>query len=173
MTEVILSERKYTLEMVGETLREAGTLILVFTPMYELFESHTPAWPILCVNYFSVSHPFMLASNWREEEDDHTTSAIPADRCHVCRPDRFRPDTRQERAHFSNQAATEPTTITPVFDFRLARPRTSRRRHVAALAMLHPEHSQPATAFTPDVVPSLRQQPAADPTRRRPGPRSR
>jgi hypothetical protein len=52
MTEVILSERKYTLEMVGETLREAGTLILVFTPMYELFESHTPAWPILCVELF-------------------------------------------------------------------------------------------------------------------------
>ena len=47
MTEVILSEKKYTLEMVGEMLREAGTLIIVFTPLYELFEPHPPQWQIV------------------------------------------------------------------------------------------------------------------------------
>jgi hypothetical protein len=52
VTEVILAERKYTLEMVGEMLREAGTLILVFTPLYEFFEPHTPEWPIVCAELF-------------------------------------------------------------------------------------------------------------------------
>jgi hypothetical protein len=47
-----LAEKKYTLEMVGEMLREAGTLILVFTPMYELFEQHTPEWPFLFAELF-------------------------------------------------------------------------------------------------------------------------
>lgn len=47
MTEVILAEKKYTLEMVGEMLREAGTLIIVFTPLYQLFEPHTPRWSIV------------------------------------------------------------------------------------------------------------------------------
>lgn len=46
-TEVILAEKKYTLEMVGEMLREAGTLIIVFTPLYELFEPHPPQWSIV------------------------------------------------------------------------------------------------------------------------------
>ena len=47
-----MSDKKYTLEMVGEMLREAGTLILVFTPLYELFEQHTPAWPFVCAELF-------------------------------------------------------------------------------------------------------------------------
>ena len=47
MTEVILAEKKYTLEMVGEMLREAGTPIIVFTPLYELFEPHPPRWTIV------------------------------------------------------------------------------------------------------------------------------
>ena len=33
--------------MVGEMLREAGTLIIVFTPLYELFEPHPPQWQIV------------------------------------------------------------------------------------------------------------------------------
>ena len=44
VTEVILAEKKYTLEMVGKMLREAGTLIIVFAPLYQLFEPHTPYW---------------------------------------------------------------------------------------------------------------------------------
>ena len=47
MTEVILAEKKYTLEMVGEMLREAGTLIIVFAPLYQLFETHAPSWGIV------------------------------------------------------------------------------------------------------------------------------
>jgi hypothetical protein len=42
-----LAEKKYTLEMVGEMLREAGTLIIVFTPLYELFEPYPPRWTIV------------------------------------------------------------------------------------------------------------------------------
>lgn len=42
-----MPEKKFTLEMVGEALREAGTLIVVFAPLYELFESHKPAWSIV------------------------------------------------------------------------------------------------------------------------------
>jgi hypothetical protein len=47
VTEVILAEKKYTLEMAGELLREAGTLIIVFEPRYQLFEPHTPGWGIV------------------------------------------------------------------------------------------------------------------------------
>ena len=47
MTEVILAEKKYTIEMVGEMLREAGTLIIVFAPLYQLFEPHPPSWSIV------------------------------------------------------------------------------------------------------------------------------
>jgi hypothetical protein len=47
VTEVILAETKYTLEMVGGMLREAGTLIIVFAPLYQLFEPHTPRWSIV------------------------------------------------------------------------------------------------------------------------------
>ena len=42
-----MSEKKYTLEMVGEMFREAGTLIIVFAPLYQLFEPHTPRWSIV------------------------------------------------------------------------------------------------------------------------------
>ncbi len=42
-----MAEKKYTLEMVGEMLREAGTLIIVFAPLYQLFEPHTPQWSIV------------------------------------------------------------------------------------------------------------------------------
>jgi hypothetical protein len=47
VTEVILAEKKYTLEMVGEMLREAGTLIIVLAPLYQLFEPHTPQGQIV------------------------------------------------------------------------------------------------------------------------------
>jgi hypothetical protein len=42
-----LSDRKFTLEMIGEALREAGTLIIVFAPLYELFEPRKPSWGIV------------------------------------------------------------------------------------------------------------------------------
>jgi hypothetical protein len=42
-----LSEKKFTNEMIGEALREAGTLVLVFTPLYELFEPKPPKWGIV------------------------------------------------------------------------------------------------------------------------------
>lgn len=42
-----MAEKKYTLEMVGEMLREAGTLIIVFAPLYQLFEPSTPRWSIV------------------------------------------------------------------------------------------------------------------------------
>jgi hypothetical protein len=47
--EVILAEHKYTAEMIGEALREAGTLVIVFTPLYAIFEQHKPGWSILMV----------------------------------------------------------------------------------------------------------------------------
>lgn len=42
-----MAERKFTLEMIGESLREAGTLVIVFTPLYELFERDRAAWYIV------------------------------------------------------------------------------------------------------------------------------
>jgi len=42
-----LSEKKYTLEMIGEALRESGILVLVFVPLYELFEHDHPVWYIV------------------------------------------------------------------------------------------------------------------------------
>ena len=42
-----MAEKKYTFEMVGEMLREAGTLIIVFAPLYQLFEPHAPQWSIV------------------------------------------------------------------------------------------------------------------------------
>jgi hypothetical protein len=44
-----LPNKKYTLEMIGEALREAGTLVIVFTLLYELFEHDRPAWFIVLV----------------------------------------------------------------------------------------------------------------------------
>lgn len=32
--------------MGGEALREAGTLVIVFSPMYDLFEPTRPTWGI-------------------------------------------------------------------------------------------------------------------------------
>jgi len=42
-----LHSKKFTLEMIGESLREAGTLVIVFTPLYELFEPKRPDWGIV------------------------------------------------------------------------------------------------------------------------------
>ncbi|HTC46389.1 MAG TPA: hypothetical protein VK722_03675 [Candidatus Aquilonibacter sp.] len=42
-----MAEKKFRLEMVGEMLREAGTLIIVFAALYQLFEPHTPQWSIV------------------------------------------------------------------------------------------------------------------------------
>ena len=42
-----MSDKKHTDEMVGEALREAGTLVIVFAPLYELFEPHKVDWTIL------------------------------------------------------------------------------------------------------------------------------
>jgi hypothetical protein len=39
-----LSERKYTLEMIGEALREAGILVIVFTLLYEIVETPHANW---------------------------------------------------------------------------------------------------------------------------------
>jgi hypothetical protein len=33
--------------MIGDALREAGTLIIVFAPLYELFEPYKPTWGIV------------------------------------------------------------------------------------------------------------------------------
>lgn len=42
-----MSNKKYTLEMIGEFLREAGTLVIVFAPLYELYEHDRPVWYIV------------------------------------------------------------------------------------------------------------------------------
>jgi hypothetical protein len=42
-----LSTKKYTLEMVGESLREIGVLLIVFVPLYDLFEKEHPSWYIV------------------------------------------------------------------------------------------------------------------------------
>lgn len=39
-----LIEKKYTAEMIGEALREAGTLVLVFAPLYVIFERSNATW---------------------------------------------------------------------------------------------------------------------------------
>jgi hypothetical protein len=44
-----LAEKKYTDEMIGEALREAGTLVLVFAPLYDLFEGSKARWVTLCL----------------------------------------------------------------------------------------------------------------------------
>jgi hypothetical protein len=46
-----LADKKHTDEMIGDALREAGTLILVFAPLYALFEAPTPTntWPVFCL----------------------------------------------------------------------------------------------------------------------------
>jgi len=44
-----LSEKKYTDEMIGEALREAGTLVLVFAPLYVIFEKSDASWFTPCL----------------------------------------------------------------------------------------------------------------------------
>lgn len=39
-----LAEKRYTDEMVGEALREAGTLVVVFAPLYVIFEKSDADW---------------------------------------------------------------------------------------------------------------------------------
>jgi hypothetical protein len=39
-----LSDKKYTDEMIGEALREAGTLVIVFAPLYVIFEKSDASW---------------------------------------------------------------------------------------------------------------------------------
>jgi hypothetical protein len=42
-----LSSKKPVAEMGADALREAGTLIIVFAPLYELFEPVRPKWGIV------------------------------------------------------------------------------------------------------------------------------
>lgn len=46
-TDSIENEKKRTAEMVAEALREAGTLILVFAPLYMLYEHSPVSWGML------------------------------------------------------------------------------------------------------------------------------
>ncbi|SPE45208.1 hypothetical protein SBA7_700016 [Candidatus Sulfotelmatobacter sp. SbA7] len=39
-----LAEKKYSDEMVGDALREAGTLVVVFAPLYVIFEKSDADW---------------------------------------------------------------------------------------------------------------------------------
>jgi hypothetical protein len=41
-----LSDKENIAEMCGETLREAGTLVIVFAPLYQLFEPTKRRWEI-------------------------------------------------------------------------------------------------------------------------------
>jgi hypothetical protein len=47
-----LAERKNIAEMGGDALREAGTLVLVFAPLYELFEPYHQNWYIFLLVMF-------------------------------------------------------------------------------------------------------------------------
>jgi hypothetical protein len=47
-----LSEKRKTAEMGGEALREAGILVLVFAPMYELFEPNKQRWDAFLLVFF-------------------------------------------------------------------------------------------------------------------------
>jgi len=38
--------------MIGEALREAGTLVLVFAPLYVIFEKSDASWFTLCLVLF-------------------------------------------------------------------------------------------------------------------------
>jgi hypothetical protein len=39
-----VAEKKYSAEMYAEALREAGVLIIVFTPLYKIFEGSKAEW---------------------------------------------------------------------------------------------------------------------------------
>jgi hypothetical protein len=55
-----LSEKRKAAEMGGEALRDAGTLILVFAPMYELFEPAKQRWDVFLLVF--LSDPFCSGS---------------------------------------------------------------------------------------------------------------
>ena len=63
-----MAEKKYTAEMVGESLREAGTLVLVFAPLYVIFERTQASWRTLCM-VLAVGIAFLLTGikveRWR------------------------------------------------------------------------------------------------------------
>ena len=42
-----MPSKKHTDEMIADALREAGTLVLVFAPLFEIFESRPHNWTIL------------------------------------------------------------------------------------------------------------------------------
>jgi hypothetical protein len=44
-----LSEKLKTAEMGGEALREAGILVIVFAPLYELFEPAKQDWGVFLI----------------------------------------------------------------------------------------------------------------------------
>jgi hypothetical protein len=44
----LADNKKYTAEMISESLREAGTLVLVFAPLYVVFEGSAASWITLC-----------------------------------------------------------------------------------------------------------------------------
>jgi hypothetical protein len=48
----LAEHKKFTAEMVGEALREAGTLVLVFAPLYVIFEKSDASWFTLCLVLF-------------------------------------------------------------------------------------------------------------------------
>jgi hypothetical protein len=54
-----LSEKKYTDEMIGDALREAGTLVLVFAPLYVIFEKSDAGWITLC-SVLAVGIAFLI-----------------------------------------------------------------------------------------------------------------
>jgi hypothetical protein len=47
-----LHGKKTPAEMGGDAFREAGTLIIVFAPLYELFEPSKPEWSVFCLILF-------------------------------------------------------------------------------------------------------------------------
>lgn len=52
-------QKKFTAEMIGDALRESGTLVLVFAPLYVIFEKSQATWRTLCLVLF-VGITFLL-----------------------------------------------------------------------------------------------------------------
>lgn len=48
----LADNKKSTAEMVSKSLREAGTLLLVFAPLYVAFEGRKATWLTLCLLIF-------------------------------------------------------------------------------------------------------------------------
>lgn len=96
-----MAEKKYTLEMVGEMLREAGTLIIVFTPLYQLFESHAPSWGIvIAIVIFGVGAFVAGIKIERRDGHDNTTIAATLGRSGTRWSGYLRFHLRQTRAFF-------------------------------------------------------------------------